>query len=486
MKTKSIRWQLSLSYVSIALLVTLLLGAIMLGILARFFAIQESNYLIETAAGIGKRTPYLLAEDSLAEGITKGMEDLSFYINAQIRLLDADGTIVADSGLPKPVAKIPLADKSNKDALEFAKEISIGRTSDSLFSSWLFNIQTDDLTSDPAQAWNLERRSDQVVTQAYYDEKGQLIGFVELSHGPAYGRDILRSVAWGWAVAALTVVLLAAAAGVWVSRRFSTPLESLTHTTAQMAAGNLSSRSSIERQDEFGLLAHSFNQMADTIEVKVATLRRFVTDAAHGLGTPLTALRTNLELVDDEQIPPALEQVDRMDALTHSLLDLSQLETLDAEIQFVDMDLAVLLRELTEPYASRAEQAELDFNMEIEIEPAIIKGDAAQLGILIRNLLDNAVKFTPAGGQVNVELSEQDAGVKLTVADTGIGIPEDDKLHLFSRFHRGRNASAYPGNGLGLAIVKAIADQHRASIYVDSDQTGTVFDILFVPYRSES
>ena len=492
MKIKSIRWQLSLSYAGIALLATLLLGVIMLGILARYFAIQESNYLIETANELGGKI-FIAVEDELSDEELNGyMERISFYINGQIRLLDADGELVADSGLPQPITRISildksdertsLADKSNKEAVAFAKDISIGRANNSPFSSWLFSNQEDELISRTEDVENIEQRSQQVITQAYYNEKEQLLGYVELSNGPAYGRDILRSVAWGWGIAALVAVLLAAGTGMLVSRRFSTPLEGLTQTTAQMAAGNLSARADIERQDEFGVLANSFNQMAEAIEAKVTALRRFVADAAHGLHTPLTALRTNLELIEDDDIPSALEQVERMDALTRSLLDLSQLEANPSEIQSEDVDLAALLRDLSEPYASRAEQAELSFNLEIEHDPAIINGDANQLITLIQNLLDNAVKFTPAGGQVNVNLSEQDDTVQLIVADTGIGIPADDMPHLFSRFHRGRNASAYPGSGLGLAIVKVIADQLGAKIRVNSDPSGTVFVVHFIPY----
>ena len=486
MKTKSIRWQLSLSYVGIALLATLLLGMIMMGVLARFFVIQESNYLIKNAYEIGDKAPYFMDEDLSNERVNGLMESFSFYVNAQIRLLDADGTVLADSGLPQPITKISIADKSDVEAIAYAKDISIGRANDSPFSSWLFSIQEDELTSKPEDEGDVEQRSQQVITQAYYNEKGQLLGYVELSNGPVYGRDILRSVVWGWAIAALIAVLLAAAAGVWVSSRFSTPIESLTHTTTQMAAGNLSARADIEREDEFGLLANSFNKMAETIEVKVEALHRFVADAAHELGTPLTALRTNLELIDDEKIPPTLEQVDRMDALTRNLLALSQLEAIDSEIRYEEVDLASLLREFAEPYASRAEQAELSFNLEIVGESVKIKGDAPQLGTLIQNLLDNAIKFTPSGGQVHVKLNQQDYAVQLSVADTGIGIPKDDFPNLFSRFHRGRNASAYPGSGLGLAIVKAIADQHRAAIEVKSQSIGVMFVIRFIPYQSES
>lgn len=486
MKTQSIQWQLSVSYAGIALLAILLLGIIMLGILTRYFAIQESTYLIETAYEISDKVLYFTDEDLPDEKLDGLMERFSFYINAQIRLLNADSKVIADSGLPQSITRISIDDKSDNDAITFARTIYIGREKSSPFSSWFFDINSDDLNSKPASVREIGPRSDQVIKQAYYDENRQLLGYVELSNGPAYGQDILQSVTRGWGVAALAAVIMAASVGIWVSRRFSTPIESLTRTTAKMAAGDLSARSSIERQDEFGLLANSFNQMADNIERKIAALRRFVADAAHELGTPLTALRTNLELVNDKHIPSALQQVERMDALTRSLLDLSQLEADDAEIQFEDVDLAALLRDFAEPYASRAEQSEVNFNLEIESDQAIIKGNSAQVGTLIQNLLDNAVKFTPPGGQVNVKLSEQDETVQLNITDTGIGIPEDDLSHLFSRFHRGRNASAYPGNGLGLAIVKIIADQHGASIDVESGVIGTEFVVRFNPYQSES
>jgi signal transduction histidine kinase len=434
------------------------------------------------------------------------LEMMAFFTNAQVRLLNIDRKILEDTGPPEKLMTLALESVSEnqsytEDQTQSGEIISgtlvpqnhlteealnpypdanvfyFDVTDPSLFP--VFDFGYAGVVSNEIDAVANGPRSGQVITIPYYDREGNLLGYVELSKGPAYGREILQSVAWGWAIAALAAILLAAAAGMWISRRFSTPLERLTRTTTQMAAGDLSARTGVQRLDEFGLLADSFNQMADNVEAKVAALRCFVADAAHELGTPLTALRTNLELVDDEHIPPALEQVRRMDALTRSLLDLSRLEAAAPEMQLDEVDLVAILRDLAEPYASRADQAELNFDLEIEAGPVEIKGDAAQLHTLIRNLLDNAIKFTPAGGQVQVKLSAQDDAVQLTVADTGIGIPDDEHSHLFLRFHRGRNAAAYPGSGLGLAIVKAIIDQHEASIEVESDQTGTQFMVAF-------
>jgi len=501
MKTKPIRWQLSLSYAAITLITALLLGIILLGILMFFYIDQEIGYLMMNAEAIGAMVAQIEKAENHPNELQQYLEGLAFISNTQIRLLNSNGEILVDTGPPQE--RITLSyeafsenntsfNVSGSSAPELYVEgiptpaldesvIYMEAGDPGFYQGFVLGSPVFEVGMDTLIYESNIPRSNQVVQLPYYDHENDhaLLGYVELSNGPAYGREILRSVTWGWAIAGTAAVLLAAAAGIWVSRRFSVPLENLTHTTTQMAAGNLSARADIKREDEFGSLANSFNQMAETIEAKVAALRRFVADAAHELGTPLTALRTNLELVDDEQIPPALDQVERMDALTRSLLDLSQLEAAASDVQFEDVDLARLLLELAEPYASRAEQAELNFNLEIGPDPVIINGNTDQLGTLIQNLLDNAIKFTPAGGQVNVKLRSLDETVQLSVVDTGIGIPEDEIPQLFSRFHRGRNASAYPGSGLGLAIVKTIADQHGASIHVESDTTGTQLTVYF-------
>ena len=122
-------------------------------------------------------------------------------------------------------------------------------------------------------------------------------GYVELSEGPAIGREILTSVAWGWAGSSAVAVLIAAGVGWLISRRLSIPLLALTGATSRMAEGELSTRAQVVRKDELGQLATSFNEMAARVENTVVTLRRFVADAAHELHTPLTALRTNLDLM---------------------------------------------------------------------------------------------------------------------------------------------------------------------------------------------
>jgi signal transduction histidine kinase len=329
------------------------------------------------------------------------------------------------------------------------------------------------------------RRSDQVTRQPFHDREGELLGYVELSEGPAYGRQVLDSVTRGWAVAGSVAVTLAAVAGWLASRRITRPLLALTDVTTQMTGGDLSVRADVARQDELGQLAHSFNEMAAQVEGTVIALRRFVADAAHTLHTPLTALRTNLELVVGEEngvrrdgfLTRAQAQVERLEMLTQGLLDLSRLETVAAREPRAPVELMALVREASELYASRAEQASLTFSLHLPGEPVTIRGQPTQLRQALGNLLDNAIKFTPEGGHISVGLRQEGSWVTLWVQDTGIGVPADDLPGLFNRFCRGRNAAAYPGSGLGLAIVKAVVEGHGGQVTAESLDPGARFSI---------
>ena len=333
-------------------------------------------------------------------------------------------------------------------------------------------------------------RSDMVLRQPIYDPQGELRGFLELSEGPDIGREVLTGVTWVWAVASAIAVVLAAAVGWLISLRLTRPLLDLTRVTEQMASGDLGTRADVRRRDEVGQLATAFNEMAQRVEGTVLTLRRFVADAAHELHTPLTALQTNLELLGQEATRQRREtltararsQVSRLETLTTSLLDLSSIEAGATDVAHESVDAVALIREVAELYASQAEQAGLDFALAVSPQPVTLCGDAGQLRQAVGNLLDNAVKFTPAGGKVQVALQLKAGWITVTVTDDGSGIPEADLPHLFSRFYRGRNATARPGNGLGLAIVQAIAAAHGGTVGAENIHPGARFTLRLPQY----
>ncbi len=328
-------------------------------------------------------------------------------------------------------------------------------------------------------------------------QNANVIGSVELSEGPAYGRAVLPIVARAWAIAGALAILLAAGLGWYISRRISAPVIALTAVTAQMANGDLSSRAQVKSRDEFAQLARSFNEMADQVETTVSTLRRFVSDAAHELRTPLTALHTNLDLALDEKdaaersafISRAQGMAKRIEELNANLLDLSRLEANGLPARRAMLDMAELLRKRIEIYASQAEQAGLVFEAEVSTTPLPIYADELQIGRALDNLVDNACKFTAPGGTLQVKLVRQEQAAVFSVTDTGIGIPAGDLPQIFDRFHRGRNTTAYPGSGLGLAIVKAIVAIHAGQVDVQSagENQGSQFSIrLPIALKEES
>jgi len=341
---------------------------------------------------------------------------------------------------------------------------------------------------------SFDRHSEEVVLQEIYGSPGILLGTLELSNGPAYGTEIVKDVAQAWILASALAVALAVGAGFVISRRLSSPLLALTQATRRMAEGDLSARADVRQQDEFGLLANAFNEMVLRMDETIRSLRRFAADAAHELKTPLTALRTNLELAafapdavtqgepdSRAYLTQAWEQVKRLEGLTNDLLDLSRLESGGNGDDYQSVDLAGLLRETCEPYASQAEQAGIDFQIELPAGACRVCGYPEELRRGVSNLLENAIKFTQTGarldadrqGWVKVTLRAESVQAVIEVQDTGIGIPIEDQPFLFNRFHRGRNTAGYPGSGLGLTIVRAIVDRHAGELEIQSSEQGT-------------
>jgi signal transduction histidine kinase len=308
---------------------------------------------------------------------------------------------------------------------------------------------------------------------------------VEVSAGPKPGADFTATIAWAWLIASAFAVGLSATAGYFLAGRVSRPVTELTRISSEMADGDLTVRAEVAGDAEVRMLASSFNEMADGIENTFDSLRRFVGDAAHEIGTPLTALQADLELArenpTDPEVPDLLDRslahTERISVLSRDLLALSRLESVGAIAEPQRVDLRAIASGVADSVASRAEQADIELEFSADPFPVEVLGDAAALSRAVTNLLDNALKFTPAGGYVSVAAYRDGAEALLRVSDTGSGIAPHDLPHVFERFHRARSAASVPGSGLGLAIVKAIVDAHRGRVSVTSGPTGTNFEI---------
>jgi len=237
------------------------------------------------------------------------------------------------------------------------------------------------------------------------------------------------------------------------------------------------------RGDEVGRLASSFSAMLTALQRSVEAQRQLVADASHELRTPLTSLRTDLDLLCD---PPGLadprapQYAERARRRTVELSDLvADLVSLarygrrpqvmqDVRLDEVVASAAAGVRDRTTPPRT----------LSLDLEPTLVVGDEEALYRAVVNLLDNAVAWTPAEGDIAVTLRDG----QLCVSDTGPGIPAEDLPHVFERFYRSSTARSRPGSGLGLAIVKQVANQHGATLTVQSGPAGTSFILALVPH----
>ncbi len=501
MRFSSIRWRLPISYAGIALLTAAVLGSILLLTLREYYQEQERTYLLNSAQLMSPGIADLLEDNPSPTELQIYLQNLSFLIQARIRLFDPEENVLADSGSLQTQQFIYTNLNPYGMNAEVLRE---GRA-----ERYLFHVAINVLDGSPVaegigsnpvllpqlptentlcgfglgnQDTKSLQHTDQAVQLAITGSDDRFLGTLEISEGLAFGGKIIANVAEAWGLSGFVAIMVAAGAGFGVSQRLVSPLTDLTAVTRQMSSGDLSARAHVDRRDELGILGRSFNAMAERVEDLVETLRSFIADAAHELHTPLTTLRVNLDLVaeDDQNRPEYLTaaqiQLLRLQSLVDSLLDLSRIEA--GKLNKMPLSLSQLVRECADKYATRAGHAEISFNSELSPEAIDICGDEVQIQRALDNLLDNALKFTPTGGSITLQLKANDQHACITVKDTGIGIPPEDLPHVFRRFHRGRNAAAYPGSGLGLAIAKAIIDRHGGDLKIESDLHGTSATIL--------
>jgi signal transduction histidine kinase len=504
--------RLALSFAAIAVFAVFTLGVVLLVILTNHYSNQEQAYLRSNVGVISMAVGHMMSSEMSQEEVQPLLENLAFFTQTRIQAYDPDQQLRYDSG-PLQNAEVTL-DPSNlliarindingdvqlstRDTIPSTPSLPLSRV---VLQGSLPNWPRFRLALNPAA--NADKRLDFLLRQSALSitepirsvQDANTLGTLVLSEGPAFGRSILRSVAWGWAFAGLLAVLLAVLLGWYISRRISAPILALTEVTTHMAQGDLSSRANVKGRDEFGQLAHSFNEMAEQVEATITMLHRFVADAAHELQTPLTALYADLDLAAQEHeaaaqhgfVRRAQASALRLKSLTNNLLDLSRLEAQTDREPTESLDLTGLLRQTAEIYASQAEQAGLNFSLQAPDEPVYIRAHMPQMQVALDNLFDNACKFTPPEGSVTIQLQQSGLQVQLAVTDTGIGIPPDDLPHLFNRFHRSRNAANYPGSGLGLAIVKAIIEQQGGQVMVENTTSGTRFTLHWAALSGNS
>ena len=278
---------------------------------------------------------------------------------------------------------------------------------------------------------------------------------------------------------AVAIALLGAAL---VARTVTAPLHRVVAAARRLQAGDLGARAEAhDAPGELGELSRAFDGMAHTLERERSSRRRMISDLAHEVRTPIAILQGNLEELVDEVAQPTPkrlsslhEEVLRLGALVEDLDALAHADVPVAVIDRAPVELAALTRAQIEALRPHLDAKALQ--LDERLARATVVGDRTRLGQLVANLLSNAVKFTPAGGRIEVVIDASDGSVRLSVADSGPGIPVEERHRVFERFWRGSSARGISGRGIGLAVAAEIVRAHGGEIEVgDADGGGARF-----------
>ncbi|MFW5825550.1 MAG: ATP-binding protein [Marinobacter sp.] len=282
---------------------------------------------------------------------------------------------------------------------------------------------------------------------------------------------IETAINWGMGI----TLALALLGGFMMSRSTTRRIEVINNTSRKIMNGHLSKRIPTRgTQDDFDQLAENLNQMLDRIVYLMEGIRHVSDSIAHDLRTPLTRLRNQLEttlmLVDNDeardQAAKAVAEADQLLATFNALLRIARLETRgNTTADMRPVSLGLLVRDGCELYEALSEDKSQTFIQDIDDE-VTVEGDRDLLFQMVSNLIDNAIKYTPEKGEIVVKVVLEGQTAVFEVADSGAGVPDDEKDQIFQRFYRVGKSRSMPGNGLGLSLVSAVADIHQGSIDV--------------------
>jgi signal transduction histidine kinase len=523
--THSIRWRMVVSYVLITLFTVLIIGVVAYGLVKQRVEQQEKAFLQSNAEAVARQAiPFV--DPITQEYELQVLADTAASLgNVRVKVLDKNREVIADSGAPTqidqfiwilpPVEKFSVThplyrfdafiltippnytvelQRALEDSLRIFEQLPpetkyqfIKRVDHPWGSLVMFDDQSE-LAGEEAIS-----RSDQIITVPIGNEQNTY-GYIELGNGLNIGAEALATSMRAFVIAATGAVLLAGIIGLLVSKRLTTPIGHLAVAANQMSDGMLSTRAPQYGDDEIGQLAQQFNQMAERLETSFDelsterdTLRRFITDASHEIRTPITALKNFNELLlgkagDDpetrqEFLIESKAQLDRLEWITTNLLSLSRLDAGLTPLKLDVLNVANLVDSVASPFKIQALSKGIEFNVSISVSDQRIKGDQNLLELALSNLIDNALKFTPSNGKIDVGVDFDDDNVNIWVKDTGSGISPEDLHFIFERFYRGKNATS-EGSGLGLAMVKSVITAHHGQLNVTSEiDVGSTFTI---------
>jgi two-component system, OmpR family, sensor histidine kinase BaeS len=287
-----------------------------------------------------------------------------------------------------------------------------------------------------------------------------------------------------WAIiwATLLAAALALVLSFLLTRKVLTPLSQITRFSKKIAAGDYTDQVSAASKDEIGQLATAFNQMAKSLQ-RLENLRKaMVADVAHELRTPLTNMRGYIEALRDSVLPPSKEtfeslheEIIRLAKLVEDLLQLARADAARKTLSPQRVDLAGLLRQGVDLFKPKLVEKNIHLQFDLPDANFHVSADPEALARVVANLLENACRYAPEGGQVRIRAEGSTDRLKVVFVNSGEGIPEGDLPFIFERFYRGEKSRSrdHGGAGIGLAVVKELVEAHRGEVGAESSPAET-------------
>lgn len=311
---------------------------------------------------------------------------------------------------------------------------------------------------------------------------GKTVGVLLLPMAPERSPldyEFLRRLNGSIFLSAIATLALALFLGILLSRSISRPIQELTKATHHMADGKLGQQVPVRSRDELGELAQSFNKMSADLARSFNLRKQMTADIAHELRTPISLILGHAEGVKDGVLKPTRENFEiireEAERLEHLVSDLRTLSLADAGELSVDLqpvDVNILMNDVHTHYLTLFNQKRITLNL--ETGPVILKAnlDPNRFAQVLNNILDNALRYTPENGQVQLAVRSVNNNIQISIQDSGDGVTPEEASHLFDRFYRVDESRARDdgGSGLGLAIAKSIVEMHKGRIWAESEK----------------